>query len=62
MNTNYKYNHSLFDLHKLCINYIDETPEKNINQDIYECCFKYIRDVETKKEKNILINYFKIEL
>jgi len=49
------------DLHKLCENYIDFTPENNINEKIYECCFRYLRDIETKKEKQILTNYFKID-
>jgi len=53
---------SINDLHDLCENYINETPENKLREDVFDACSNYFFNCNTKSELDLLISFFKINL
>lgn len=61
----YTYSPTISDLMVLCENYITDCNDDHnypAKENIYDSCFDYLRNVETEKQKNELITFFKIQL
>jgi spore cortex formation protein SpoVR/YcgB (stage V sporulation) len=61
----YKYSPTISDLMVLCENYINDCNDDHnypANEKIYDSCFAYFGDYITKKQKNELTTFFKIQL
>jgi hypothetical protein len=60
----YKYSPTISDLMALCENYINDCNSDHnypAKENIYDSCFNYLQNCESKKQKIELINFFKIQ-